>query len=105
MNKHWIVALAMGTAAAGCEGVDLAGTDLDVGTPDLSQNVAAVTAAGVDLVALGTLDGHGADLSEETAAPLENGRPGNLLGGLGSALAYGGNDTYYALPDRGPNAV
>ena len=29
-----------------------------------------------------------------TAAPLENGAPGNLLGGLGSGLAYAGCDTF-----------
>lgn len=36
---------------------------------------------------------------------LENGVPANLLGGLGSGLAYGSGNTFLALPDRGPNAV
>ena len=36
---------------------------------------------------------------------LENGVRATELGGLGSALAYAGNDTFLALPDRGPNAV
>ena len=44
----------------------------------------------------------GSDRSRATAAPLENGAPGNLFGGLGSALAYVGGDTFLALPDRGP---
>src|SRR5262249_55458586 len=37
-------------------------------------------------------------------APLENGVPGNRLGGIGSGLAYAGNNIFLALPDRGPNA-
>jgi hypothetical protein len=45
------------------------------------------------------------DLSSETAAPLENGVPGNQLGGIGSGLAYAGGNTFLAIPDRGPNAV
>lgn len=36
---------------------------------------------------------------------LENGVPENLLGGLGSGLAYASGDTFLGLPDRGPNAV
>ena len=42
------------------------------------------------------------DFAVETAAPLENGVPGNRLGGLGSGLAYAGGNTFLALPDRGP---
>jgi len=60
--------------------------------------------ASVELIAVGGLSGHDRDLSVETAAPLENGAAGNLLGGLGSALAYAGGNTFLALPDRGPNA-
>lgn len=58
----------------------------------------------VELIAVGSLSGLGADLSTATAGPLENGVAGNLLGGLGSALAYAGNNTFIATPDRGPNA-
>ena len=29
----------------------------------------------------------------------------NILGGLGSGLAYAGRNTFLALPDRGPNAT
>jgi hypothetical protein len=36
---------------------------------------------------------------------LENGTPANVLGGMGSAIAYAGGNTFLALPDRGPNAV
>jgi len=71
----------------------------------LATTLAHPAYAAVDLIATGTLDGHGADLSSETAAPLENGAPGNLLGGLGSGIAYAGCNTLLAVPDRGPNAV
>ncbi|MBW8837156.1 MAG: esterase-like activity of phytase family protein, partial [Burkholderia sp.] len=56
------------------------------------------------LLATASLDAHGHDLSNETAAPLENGVAGNILGGIGSAFAYAGGDTFIAMPDRGPNA-
>jgi hypothetical protein len=58
----------------------------------------------VELIAVGTLSGLGADLSGATAGALENGVAGNLLGGLGSGLAYAGGNTFIATPDRGPNA-
>ncbi|MEH2325607.1 MAG: esterase-like activity of phytase family protein [Nostoc sp.] len=61
--------------------------------------------AEVKLIAIGSLDGKIGDRSTETSAPLENGVPGNLLGGLGSGLAYAGNNTFIGVPDRGPNAV
>ncbi|HEY2345162.1 MAG TPA: esterase-like activity of phytase family protein [Xanthomonadaceae bacterium] len=61
--------------------------------------------AGVDLIAVDGLSASQSDLSAETAAPLENGVAGNLLGGLGSGIAYAGNGIFLALPDRGPNAV
>lgn len=58
----------------------------------------------VELIAVGSLSGMAADLSPATAGPLENGVAGNLLGGLGSGLAYAGGNTFIATPDRGPNA-
>src|SRR5215468_5490999 len=61
-------------------------------------------ARAVDLIAIGSVSGTYEDLATETAAPLENGIPGNRLGGLGSGLAYAGGTTFLALPDRGPNA-
>lgn len=56
------------------------------------------------LIAIGSISGTYEDLALETAAPLENGVPGNRLGGLGSGLAYAGGNIFLALPDRGPNA-
>ena len=67
--------------------------------------IAANACAAPDLIALGSLDSHGADLSAETAGTLENGLAGNRLGGIGSGFAYAGDNTYIAIPDRGPNAV
>ncbi|MBN3922863.1 esterase-like activity of phytase family protein [Nostoc sp. NMS4] len=61
--------------------------------------------AEVKLIAIGSLDGKTGDRSTKTSAPLENGVAGNLLGGLGSGLAYAGRNTFIAIPDRGPNAV
>ena len=57
------------------------------------------------LLATGTLASNGADLSQATAGLLENGLAGNLLGALGSGLAWAGGNTFIATPDRGPNAT
>ncbi|MCS0580709.1 esterase-like activity of phytase family protein [Massilia pinisoli] len=57
------------------------------------------------LLATGTLNGSGGDLSSATAGSLENGTAGNLLGGIGSGLAWAGGTTFIATPDRGPNAT
>jgi hypothetical protein len=66
------------------------------------------TQAQPTLLAVGTLTqsraGADADLSGLTYT-LENGAPANLVGGLGSGIAYAGGRTFLALPDRGPNAV
>jgi hypothetical protein len=59
-------------------------------------------AQAVDLIAIGTISGTYEDFATETAAPLENGVPGNRLGGIGSGLAYAGGTTFLATPDRGP---
>ncbi|NRR30971.1 esterase-like activity of phytase family protein [Oxalobacteraceae bacterium] len=59
----------------------------------------------VELIAIGSMSALGSDLSSITAGPLENGVAGNILGGLGSGLAYAGNNTFLATPDRGPNAL
>jgi len=59
--------------------------------------------AAVELIAIGTLSGS-ADLSG-LSGTLENGvDAANVLGGLGSGLAWAGGSTFLALPDRGPNA-
>ena len=74
--------------------------------PLLISSLFASTAAyaDVNLIAIGSIDGSYEDLATQTAAPLENGVPGNRLGGIGSGLAYAGGTTFLALPDRGPNA-
>jgi hypothetical protein len=56
------------------------------------------------LIAIGTVSGTYEDFATQTAASLENGLPGNRLGGMGSGLTYAGGDIFLALPDRGPNA-
>jgi hypothetical protein len=61
--------------------------------------------AGPDLIAAASIPANYEDLNNQTAAPLENGVPGNRLGGLGSSITYAGGDTFLLLPDRGPNAV
>jgi hypothetical protein len=61
--------------------------------------------AAVDLIATAQLSGTALDKSKETAGTLENGAPGNLLGGFGSGMAYAGCNTFLAVPDRGPNAI
>ncbi len=60
--------------------------------------------AEVKLAAVGQVSGHYQDMSTRTAGPLESGVAGNMLGGVGSGLAYAGGNTFLALPDRGPNA-
>ncbi|RYZ92468.1 MAG: esterase-like activity of phytase family protein, partial [Moraxellaceae bacterium] len=36
---------------------------------------------------------------------MESGLAANVFGGIGSGIAYAGGDTFYVLPDRGPNAT
>lgn len=52
----------------------------------------------------GSSAGGGVDLSGQTGT-LENGLTGNVLGGMGSAIAWAGGNTFLAAPDRGPNAT
>ena len=56
------------------------------------------------LIAVGNISGASDDMAAETAGPLENGVPGNRLGGVGSGLAHAGGNTFLAVADRGPNA-
>jgi hypothetical protein len=69
---------------------------------------AAPASATITLIADGTLTdsiaGHLADLSG-LIGTLENGAPANLLGGLGSGIAYAGGNIVLAVPERGPNAT
>jgi len=66
---------------------------------------APITQADINLIAIGKIDASYQDMSARTAGSLENGVAGNILGGIGSGLAYAGGNTFIALPDRGPNAV
>jgi hypothetical protein len=61
--------------------------------------------ANIDLIAVGKISGNYEDFAVDTAAPLESGVAGNSFGGIGSAIAYAGDNTFIALPDRGPNAT
>src|SRR4051812_45063557 len=65
--------------------------------------VAPPASATITLIADGTLTGSAAgpnaDLSGLTGT-LQNGLPANLLGGLGSGLAYAGGSTFLAVPER-----
>jgi len=67
--------------------------------------VAPSAHATIDLIAIGSLSGSSFDLSTATAGTLESGIAGNLLGGVGSGLAWAGGNTFIATPDRGPNAL
>ena len=66
---------------------------------------AAAPGAEPKLIAIGAISGLYEDFATETSARLENGVPGNRLGGFGSAITYAGGNTFLALPDRGPNAL
>ncbi|MEO8627722.1 MAG: esterase-like activity of phytase family protein [Betaproteobacteria bacterium] len=81
----------------------------------LAASVAAVTClfcfassatqATVTLLGIGSLPADAVDLSGLTD-PLENGAVQNLLGGIGSSLAYTGfGNRFLVVPDRGPNAT
>src|SRR5215510_4661672 len=70
----------------------------------LTSLYASAVQAEVKLIAIGSINGHYEDLATETVSPLENGVPGNRLGGMGSGLAYAGGNIFLGLPDRGPNA-
>jgi hypothetical protein len=64
--------------------------------------------AQVNLLAVGALTDSRAGYYKDLSGlhyNLENGVAANLLGGLGSGLAWGSGNTFLALPDRGPNAV
>lgn len=60
--------------------------------------------ADVELIAVGKINAAYQDMSFRTAPALESGIAGNILGGVGSGLAYAGGNTFLAIPDRGPNA-
>lgn len=66
--------------------------------------VSALCSAAPKLLAIGELPG-AEDKSELTGTLENNIDNANVLGGIGSGLAYIGNNTFLALPDRGPNAA
>jgi len=67
-------------------------------------SLAGSLSAAPTLIATGSLSGSASDLSGLTGL-MENSVAGNLLGGMGSGLAWAGGNTFLALPDRGPNAT
>jgi hypothetical protein len=69
---------------------------------------AAPLSAAPTLIATGSLTGSSAGAGVDLSGlgyKIENGLPQNDLGGIGSGLAYAGGNTFYAVPDRGPNAL
>lgn len=73
-------------------------------TVAISLALPSLANASPSLIALGTLSGT-MDLSTFSGL-LENGVDHqNVLGGMGSGLAWAGGNTFLALPDRGPNAA
>ncbi len=97
LRRYAISTLVLAAAVSGCSAS--AGSFEEISSTD------AELTSSPDLIGLGILSGTGGDLATETSAPLENGVVGNLLGGIGSGLAYAGGKTFLAIPDRGPNAV
>lgn len=59
--------------------------------------------AAFELAGVGSINA-ATDLSGLTGT-LENGNAANILGGMGSGFAWAGDNTYLAVPDRGPNAT
>ena len=70
----------------------------------LAATLCVTAHAAPTLLARGSLPGSFTDLSGLSGL-MENGVAGNLLGGLGSGLAWAGGNTFLGLPDRGPNAT
>ncbi|GGY63635.1 hypothetical protein GCM10011613_04180 [Cellvibrio zantedeschiae] len=68
----------------------------------LISSISLASQAAPVLLGIGSISGT-ADKSGLTGT-LESGVNANVFGGLGSGLAYAGNNTFIALPDRGPNA-
>ena len=69
--------------------------------------IATPAAAAPTLIAIGSIDGSSAGYNTDLSGldySLENGLPQNVLG-MGSGIAYAGGNTFYSLPDRGPNAL
>jgi hypothetical protein len=64
---------------------------------------AATAHAEISLIGTGAIPGTARDQSGLSNVLEDNVTPGDLIGGLGSAVTYGGSrNIYYAVPDRGP---
>ena len=81
------------------------GSDPEVSQLAVDGASSQLTAASAELIAIAQISSDQGDQATQTAAPLENGLPGNLLGGMGSGLTYVGANAYLTIPDRGPNAI
>jgi hypothetical protein len=104
MSRRRIFVVMLFQAAAG--GCQLADEPLGQTSANLGEAATEPGAeAAIDLIAIGSITGGRADRSHATSAALENGVAGNLLGGMGSGIAYAGGHIFLAVPDRGPNAV
>jgi len=70
-----------------------------------STAIATPSLAAITFIGEATIASGGTDLSGLVGS-LEDGGPANRLGAFGSAITYNGvTGTYFAMPDRGPNAV
>src|SRR5262245_25969783 len=69
----------------------------------LVGSLAASAAHATDLIAIGSLT-PASDMSGLTGV-MENGLPADVFGWVGSGFAWAGGSTFFALPDRGPNAT
>ena len=95
--KVRMATLALGASALlGACGPQQAGDDVT------ELRTSAVLASN-SLLATATLD-RATDFTPFTDT-LENGMPQNVLGGIGSGLAWAGGTTFLGVPDRGPNAT
>jgi uncharacterized repeat protein (TIGR01451 family) len=82
--------------------VGLAGCGTPAADPNVEARASAVLGAS-SLIATATLDSP-TDFAPFSGA-MENGLPQNILGGVGSGLAWAGGTTFLGVPDRGPNAT
>jgi hypothetical protein len=82
-----LVAILVPAALGGCQLAD----------DGIGRTSADLAGPAIDLIAIGQISGDRADRSHATAGALENGVAGNLLGGVGSGIAYAGGNTFVAV--------
>lgn len=68
----------------------------------LALTLPAVAADDIELIGVHSIPGDALDLSGESTI-LQNGEPGNRLGGISALEWTGDGNRYLALPDRGPD--